>query len=52
MGRALERMDEVTAGNVFGVGGISHLVLKTATLSDSRACKSKNKMCAFVGFCF
>lgn len=39
MGRALENLESVGAGNVFGVGGISHVVLKTATLSDSLACE-------------
>lgn len=38
MGRALEPIDSVSAGNVFGIGGISHLVLKTATLSSNLAC--------------
>lgn len=38
MGRALEPLERVPAGNVFGIGGVSHLVLKTATISSSAAC--------------
>lgn len=47
MGRALESLESVGAGNVFGVGGISHLVLKTATLSDSLACNAKSLFSSF-----
>ena len=33
MGRALERLPQVPAGNVFGARGLSKMVLKTATLA-------------------
>eukprot|EP01120_Amphizonella_sp_Union-15-10_P011452 TRINITY_DN485_c0_g2_i1.p1 TRINITY_DN485_c0_g2~~TRINITY_DN485_c0_g2_i1.p1 ORF type:complete len:977 (-),score=196.50 TRINITY_DN485_c0_g2_i1:39-2969(-) len=38
MGRGLQPIDEVPAGNVFGIGGVSDHILKTATLSSSPAC--------------
>ncbi|XP_015606637.1 elongation factor-like GTPase 1 [Cephus cinctus] len=40
MGRELEPIDEVPAGNVFGIGGLDEHVLKTATLSTTVACPS------------
>eukprot|EP00898_Chlorokybus_atmophyticus_P007645 jgi/Chlat1/7882/Chrsp66S00582 len=39
MGRALEPVAEVPAGNLVGVGGLGQKVLKTATLSSSMACR-------------
>ncbi|KAM5170895.1 elongation factor-like GTPase 1 isoform 2-T3 [Mantella aurantiaca] len=38
MGRELENLDEVPAGNVLGIGGLEDFVLKSATLSTSPAC--------------
>lgn len=38
MGRELEDLDEVPAGNVLGIGGLEDFVLKSATLSTSPAC--------------
>lgn len=38
MGRELEAIDHVPAGNVFGIGGLEEHVLKTATLSTTVAC--------------
>ena len=38
MGRALEPLERVPAGNVFGIGGVSQLVLKTATVASTLAC--------------
>ncbi|XP_039990398.1 elongation factor-like GTPase 1 isoform X2 [Xiphias gladius] len=38
MGRELEELEEVPAGNVLGVGGLEDCVLKSATLSTSPAC--------------
>ncbi|XP_053321413.1 elongation factor-like GTPase 1 [Spea bombifrons] len=38
MGRELEELDEVPAGNVLGIGGLEEFVLKSATLSTSPAC--------------
>jgi len=38
MGRDLEAVDEVAAGNVLGLGGLEDHVLKSATLSSSVAC--------------
>ena len=40
MGRELEPVESVSAGNVFGIGGIASHIIKTATLSDSLACPS------------
>jgi ribosome assembly protein 1 len=40
MGRELEELDEVPAGNVFGIGGLDGKVLKTATLSSTLQCPS------------
>uniref|UniRef100_A0A8C6S756 Elongation factor-like 1 n=1 Tax=Neogobius melanostomus TaxID=47308 RepID=A0A8C6S756_9GOBI len=38
MGRELEELEEVPAGNVLGIGGLEDFVLKSATLSSSPAC--------------
>ncbi|KAL6112622.1 efl1 [Pungitius sinensis] len=38
MGRELEELEEVPAGNVLGIGGLEESVLKSATLSTSPAC--------------
>ncbi|XP_056428113.1 elongation factor-like GTPase 1 isoform X2 [Hyla sarda] len=38
MGRELEDLEEVPAGNVLGIGGLEDFVLKSATLSTSPAC--------------
>ncbi|XP_044000241.1 elongation factor-like GTPase 1 isoform X2 [Gambusia affinis] len=38
MGRELEELEEIPAGNVMGIGGLENCVLKTATLSTSPAC--------------
>ncbi|XP_040058620.2 elongation factor-like GTPase 1 [Gasterosteus aculeatus] len=38
MGRELEELEEVPAGNVLGIGGLEDSVLKSATLSTSPAC--------------
>uniref|UniRef100_A0A3Q2PSA9 Elongation factor like GTPase 1 n=1 Tax=Fundulus heteroclitus TaxID=8078 RepID=A0A3Q2PSA9_FUNHE len=38
MGRELEELEEIPAGNVLGIGGLEECVLKTATLSASLAC--------------
>ncbi|XP_054878395.1 elongation factor-like GTPase 1 isoform X2 [Poeciliopsis prolifica] len=38
MGRELEELEEIPAGNVMGIGGLEDCVLKTATLSSSPAC--------------
>ncbi|XP_066583089.1 elongation factor-like GTPase 1 isoform X2 [Prorops nasuta] len=40
MGRELEVVDQVPAGNVFGIGGLEEHVLKTATISTTIACPS------------
>ncbi|KAI8849437.1 P-loop containing nucleoside triphosphate hydrolase protein [Chytridium lagenaria] len=44
MGRELEDLDEVPAGNVFGISGIDLHVLKTATLSTTQLCPSFGKL--------
>lgn len=38
MGRELELLDEVRAGNVLGIEGLEDYVLKSATLSNSVYC--------------
>ncbi|XP_061591594.1 elongation factor-like GTPase 1 isoform X2 [Cololabis saira] len=38
MGKELEELEEVPAGNVLGIGGLEDCVLKSATLSMSLAC--------------
>jgi ribosome assembly protein 1 len=40
MGRDVESLESVAAGNVFGIGGLEGIVLKTATLSTHEACPS------------
>uniref|UniRef100_A0ABM5EYZ3 Elongation factor-like GTPase 1 isoform X1 n=2 Tax=Pogona vitticeps TaxID=103695 RepID=A0ABM5EYZ3_9SAUR len=44
MGRALEELQEVPAGNVLGIGGLQDFVLKSATLSSSPACPPFNPL--------
>ncbi|XP_072516959.1 elongation factor-like GTPase 1 isoform X2 [Salminus brasiliensis] len=38
MGRELEELEEVPAGNVLGIGGMEEFILKSATVSTSPAC--------------
>uniref|UniRef100_A0A1E1XEZ5 Ribosome assembly protein 1 n=1 Tax=Amblyomma aureolatum TaxID=187763 RepID=A0A1E1XEZ5_9ACAR len=38
MGRELEKLDCVPAGNILGIGGLEEHVVRTATLSSSVAC--------------
>lgn len=38
LGKDLESLAEVPAGNIVGIGGLDHHVLKSATLADSPAC--------------
>lgn len=38
MGRELETLDSVPAGNVLGIGGLESHVLKSATISSTVAC--------------
>lgn len=38
MGRELEELERVPAGNILGIGGLEEHVLRTATLSDVVAC--------------
>lgn len=40
MGRDLQALDEVPAGNIFGIGGLQEHVLKTGTLSSTKDCPS------------
>ncbi|KAG2439846.1 hypothetical protein HYH02_010478 [Chlamydomonas schloesseri] len=39
MGRALERVDKVPAGNVLAIAGLEAAVLKSATLASTPACR-------------
>ncbi|KAK9869094.1 hypothetical protein WJX84_011258 [Apatococcus fuscideae] len=39
MGRGLERLAEVPAGNVLGIGGLGTAILKSATLSSTPLCR-------------
>lgn len=38
MGRNLETVDEVPAGNIVGIGGLDNVIFKTATLSTTPFC--------------
>lgn len=38
MGRGLEKLECIPAGNIFGLGGIKDHILKTATLSSEPFC--------------
>lgn len=40
MGKELEELDEVPAGNIVGIRGLQNHVLKTATLSNTPYCPS------------
>ncbi|KAI9090463.1 hypothetical protein DFS34DRAFT_371598 [Phlyctochytrium arcticum] len=40
MGRELQALQEVPAGNVFGIGGLGEHILKTGTLSSTLSCPS------------
>ena len=44
MGRELEAIDQVPAGNILAIGGLKNIVLKTATLSTSLYCPSFTDM--------
>lgn len=44
MGRELEALDEVSVGNVFGIGGLESIVLKSGTLSSTVACPAFTDM--------
>ncbi|XP_013413557.1 elongation factor-like GTPase 1 isoform X1 [Lingula anatina] len=44
MGRELEDLDEVPAGNVLGIGGLEEHVLKSGTLSSTVACPAFTAM--------
>ncbi|XP_043277301.1 elongation factor-like GTPase 1 isoform X2 [Venturia canescens] len=48
MGRELETIDSVPAGNVFGIGGLQDHVLKTATISSCLACPAFSELTALV----
>ena len=40
MGRDLEDIDSISAGNVFAIGGLDDVILKSATLSSTLECPS------------
>lgn len=44
MGRELESLDSVAAGNVVGIGGLEEHILKSATLSSTLACPSFSEL--------
>lgn len=44
MGREVESLEEVPAGNVLGIGGIEEHVLKSGTLSSTVACPAFTDM--------
>lgn len=44
MGRELESLDSVPAGNVLGIGGLEEHVLKSATMSSTVACPAFTEM--------
>lgn len=39
MGRGLERLPQVPAGNILAIAGLDHAILKSATLSSTRHCR-------------
>ena len=39
MGRGLDRLEEVGAGNVVAIGGLQTAILKSATLASTPACR-------------
>lgn len=49
MGRALERLPAVPAGNVLAIAGLDACILKSATLSDSPCCSPLAPMTFQVG---
>ena len=44
MGRELEELEQVPAGNLFAIGGLGESVLKTATLAESPQCPSFSRL--------
>lgn len=48
MGRELETIDSVPAGNVFGIGALEDHVLKTATISSTLACPAFSELTSLV----
>ena len=38
LGRELEELSEVKAGNIVGIGGLENYILKSATISTNVAC--------------
>ena len=38
LGRELEELQEVKAGNIVGIGGLENYILKSATISSNPAC--------------
>ncbi|XP_030832575.1 elongation factor-like GTPase 1 [Strongylocentrotus purpuratus] len=44
MGRELELLEKVPAGNILGIGGLDEMVLKSATVSSSLACPAFTDM--------
>lgn len=38
MGSTLENVDEIPAGNIFGVGGLDEILIKTGTLTTDPEC--------------
>ena len=44
MGREMEALEEVPAGNVLGIGGLEEKVLKSGTLSSVLACPAFTDM--------
>nr|XP_054756574.1 elongation factor-like GTPase 1 [Lytechinus pictus] len=44
MGRELELLEKVPAGNILGIGGLDEIVLKSATISSSLACPAFTDM--------
>ncbi|XP_046350555.2 elongation factor-like GTPase 1 [Haliotis rufescens] len=44
MGRELEEMEEIPAGNILGIGGLDDHILKSGTISSTVACPSFTEM--------
>ena len=44
MGRSIEAVNHVSAGNIVGIGGLEGVVLKSATLSTTISCPAFHQM--------
>ena len=52
MGREIIAVDEVPAGNIFGVYGLEGSIMKMGTLSNDPDCPCLSSLRLAVGYCF